>query len=129
MVTPSLVIVGAPKFLLMTTLRPRGPRVTLTASASLSTPRSRARRASSSNRMILAIARPLSGGVRRADDDRPGTRCLGSPGRSGDVLERRGCRDPRRAERVVGGSRVLLLLLLHDGEQVARGQDEEVLAA
>jgi len=37
------------------TLRPRGPRVTLTVSASLSTPRSRARRASSLNLMILAM--------------------------------------------------------------------------
>ena len=55
MVTPSLVIVGAPNFLSMTTLRPRGPSVTLTASASLSTPRSRERRASSLNLMILAM--------------------------------------------------------------------------
>ena len=30
-VTPSLVIVGLPHFLSRTTLRPRGPRVTLTA--------------------------------------------------------------------------------------------------
>ena len=41
-VTPSLVMVGTPQDLSMTTLRPRGPSVTLTASASLSTPRSRA---------------------------------------------------------------------------------------
>src|SRR5215469_13535345 len=54
-VTPSLVMVGAPHFLSMTTLRPRGPSVTLTASASLSTPRSRWRRASSSNSRILGI--------------------------------------------------------------------------
>ena len=38
MVTPSLVIVGPPNFLSSTTLRPRGPRVTLTASASALTP-------------------------------------------------------------------------------------------
>src|SRR6478736_3574806 len=61
MVTPSLVIVGAPNFLSMTTLRPRGPSVTLTASASLSTPRSRERRASSLNLMILAMRGPLRG--------------------------------------------------------------------
>ena len=75
-VTPSLVIVGAPNFLSMTTLRPRGPRVTLTASASLSTPRSRARRASSLNLMILAMTEPLDQWVGRAEkhDDRPGTR-------------------------------------------------------
>ena len=38
MVTPSLVMVGAPNFFSRTTLRPLGPRVTLTALASLSTP-------------------------------------------------------------------------------------------
>ena len=45
-VTPSLVTVGAPNFLSMTTFRPFGPRVTFTASASWSTPRLRAARAS-----------------------------------------------------------------------------------
>src|SRR5690348_1667725 len=55
MVTPSLVIVGAPHFLSMTTLRPRGPRVTLTASASWSTPRSNESRASEWNCRILAM--------------------------------------------------------------------------
>ena len=53
--TPSLVIVGAPHFLSSTTLRPFGPSVTLTASASLLTPASSARRASSSNFSSLAI--------------------------------------------------------------------------
>src|ERR1700749_1308966 len=48
-------MVGAPHFLSSTTLRPRGPSVTLTASASLSTPRSSERRASSSNSRILGI--------------------------------------------------------------------------
>src|SRR5206468_7389478 len=38
-VTPSLVIVGDPNFLSMMTLRPLGPRVTLTASANRLTPR------------------------------------------------------------------------------------------
>src|SRR5947207_2698071 len=55
MVTPSLVIVGAPHFFSSTTLRPLGPSVTLTASASWFMPRSRARRASSLNAMILAM--------------------------------------------------------------------------
>src|SRR5580698_9290587 len=54
-VTPSLVMVGAPHFLSMTTLRPRGPSVTFTVSASLLTPRSSERRASSSNSRILGI--------------------------------------------------------------------------
>ena len=57
--TPSLVIVGAPNFLSRTTLRPFGPRVTLTASANLLTPASRPRRASSSNFRIFATARLL----------------------------------------------------------------------
>ena len=38
-VTPSLVMVGEPNFFSMTTLRPLGPSVTLTASASVLTPR------------------------------------------------------------------------------------------
>ena len=54
-VTPSLVMVGAPHFLSITTLRPLGPNVTLTASASRFTPRSSARRASSSKTKLLAI--------------------------------------------------------------------------
>ena len=53
--TPSLVIVGAPNFLSSTTLRPLGPMVTRTASASLLTPASSARRASSSNFSTFAI--------------------------------------------------------------------------
>ena len=53
METPSLVIVGAPHFFSRTTLRPRGPSVTLTASASWFMPRSRPRRASSSKAMIF----------------------------------------------------------------------------
>src|SRR3954452_16864757 len=48
-VTPSLVMVGAPNFLSSTTYRPFGPRVTLTASARMLTPRSSERRASSLN--------------------------------------------------------------------------------
>src|SRR5580692_6412757 len=56
MVTPSLVMVGAPNFLSMTTLRPLGPSVTLTVSASLLTPASRPRRAASSNFRIFDIS-------------------------------------------------------------------------
>src|SRR5690606_32912747 len=50
-----LVIVGAFHFFSRTTLRPRGPRVTFTASARVFRPRSSPRRASSSNAIILAI--------------------------------------------------------------------------
>src|SRR5205823_600069 len=53
-VTPSLVIVGFPNFFSMTTLRPFGPRVTFTASASWSTPRLRRERASVLNSRYLA---------------------------------------------------------------------------
>ncbi|MNH36741.1 hypothetical protein D3C79_975660 [compost metagenome] len=44
--TPSLVIEGAPNFLSIITLRPLGPKVTLTAFAKVSTPRFKASRAS-----------------------------------------------------------------------------------
>src|SRR6266550_1047632 len=53
-VTPSLVTVGLPNFLSMTTFRPLGPSVTFTASASLSTPRFRRARASVLNSRYLA---------------------------------------------------------------------------
>ena len=55
-VTPSLVMVGAPNFLSNTTLRPLGPNVTFTAFASASTPRPKARRASSLKRISFAIS-------------------------------------------------------------------------
>ncbi len=45
-VTPSLVVRGAPKDFSITTLRPLGPSVTLTASAKMSTPSSMRARAS-----------------------------------------------------------------------------------
>src|SRR3989454_6878169 len=63
-VTPSLVTVGAPHDFSSTTLRPRGPRVTVTASASTLTPRSTLARASSPNfTSFAAILRllPFSG--------------------------------------------------------------------
>src|SRR5271167_2135423 len=53
-VTPSLVIRGAPKLFSMTTLRPFGPSVTLTALARTSTPRSMRSRASGPKRTSLA---------------------------------------------------------------------------
>src|SRR5262245_47724472 len=53
-VTPSLEMRGAPNDFSMTTLRPLGPSVTLTASARMSTPRSILLRASVLNLMSLA---------------------------------------------------------------------------
>src|SRR3954468_6510227 len=54
-VTPSLVIVGEPNDFSITTLRPLGPSVTFTASASVLTPLRIASRARTSNRISLAI--------------------------------------------------------------------------
>src|SRR5690349_706817 len=53
-VTPSLVTVGAPKLFSMTTFRPFGPRVTLTAFASALTPARMRSRAAVSYRISLA---------------------------------------------------------------------------
>src|SRR5262249_9001661 len=53
-VTPSLVTLGEPHDFSSTTLRPRGPRVTVTASARTLTPRSTLARASSLNFTIFA---------------------------------------------------------------------------
>ena len=88
--TPSFVIVGAPHFFSSTTLRPLGPRVTRTASASLFIPLSRDRRASSSKAISLDIPgflRTFAGGqcLDRHSGDRPrkpscrGRPCTGSP--------------------------------------------------
>src|SRR5262245_3858708 len=70
-VTPSLVMVGLPNFLSMTTLRPLGPRVALTASAIMFTPRSNALRASSSNFSCLGMdhSPPCRGGSRGLFED------------------------------------------------------------
>src|SRR5512145_3182642 len=54
-VTPSLVIVGEPNFLSRMTLRPLGPSVTLTASASWLTPRRIACRDASPYTICLAM--------------------------------------------------------------------------
>ena len=53
--TPSLVIVGPPKPLSNTTLRPLGPNVTLTAFASVFTPSTIRLRASSPNLTCFAM--------------------------------------------------------------------------
>src|SRR5205807_7498709 len=54
-VTPSLVMVGEPNDFSMTTFRPLGPSVTLTASASVLTPFKIASRARTSKRISLAM--------------------------------------------------------------------------
>ncbi|CIW13208.1 Uncharacterised protein [Streptococcus pneumoniae] len=55
MVTPSLVIKGEPNDFSRTTLRPFGPKVTLTVSARISTPRTMAERASDENLISFDI--------------------------------------------------------------------------
>ena len=87
--TPSLVIF-APNDRSMATLRPFGPSVTLTASASVSTPRSIPSRASNENLICLAVTAPLP-------DDSPSARatcrrCAGSA-----------CRSPSLARTCLGG--------------------------
>src|SRR5258705_2690627 len=77
-VTPSLVMLGAPNDLSMTTLRPLGPSVTFTASARMLTPCSMRSRASRENFTSLAAIIQLLGsrpdiqmegcGWRSADD-------------------------------------------------------------
>src|SRR5947207_7507285 len=98
MVTPSLVIVGGPNFLSRTTLRPFGPSVTRTASASALTPCSSRWRASSEKLRIFAI------GI-------PSQRSSAAPA-------------PR-----TGGRGGAVRSLLDDCEDVARGEDEVLLAA
>src|SRR5215212_1188726 len=78
MLTPSLVMVGAPHFFSRTTLRPLGPSVTLTASASWFIPRSSPRRASSLKAISFGISQRFlllgynCGGRCAARDGRPG---------------------------------------------------------
>ena len=74
MVTPSLVMSGAPNFLSSTTLRPLGPRVTLTVSARVLTPVSSALRASSPDLMSLAIMNYLLFLTRQWREYRSGAR-------------------------------------------------------
>src|SRR5213075_2944512 len=59
-VTPSLVMVGEPNDFSMTTLRPLGPRVTLTASARMLTPRRIASRARASKMISFDMVQFLS---------------------------------------------------------------------
>src|SRR5439155_1105864 len=78
MVTPSLVIVGGPNFCWRTTLRPLGPSVTRTASASAFTPCSSRWRASSEKLRIFAIGIPSF--IRNTPPRHPG------PGGAGAAL-------------------------------------------
>src|SRR5580704_8528681 len=137
-VTPSLVIVGAPHFLSITTLRPFGPSVTLTASARWFTPRSRARRASSSNTRLLAIWYPSVFLCRfcPADVGKPWlSRHRPGPGRGSPELppraaSRAGAVPGRQvpARRGPGPRAKIRSLLLDNGEYVT-GREHQVLLA
>src|SRR3954452_2067545 len=108
MVTPSLVMVGAPHFLSMTTLRPFGPSVTLTTSARASTPRCSASRASVSNDRILAITPSL------------------------ELSDQGDAPDAGRSSAGAGASTACVVvrdLLLDDREHVAGGKDEVLVGA
>src|SRR5690242_20594128 len=112
MVTPSLVIVGPPYFLPSTTLRPFGPRVTLTALARVSTPRSSERRASSEKLRVLLTGCSLPG-----NDSAPAPSGVRGAVRSGAS----GLDD---GEHVAGGEHeVLLAAVLHLGAAVLAVQD------
>src|SRR6478752_1027466 len=79
--TPSLVIVGAPHFFSRTTLRPLGPSVTLTASASVFMPRSRPRRASSLKAISFGITSRFPHAQKLDGPAMPATDGPGWPGR------------------------------------------------
>src|SRR6266540_1933758 len=105
-VTPSLVIVGEPNFLSRTTLRPFGPIVTRTASASRSMPFLSDRRATSSKMSCLAnfVCPP------------------GTVGSKAFIRERRGAgRGTRRSGRSPWPS------VLDDRQDVLLADDEELL--
>src|ERR1700729_1251007 len=108
-VTPSLVMVGAPHFLSITTLRPLGPSVTLTASARRSTPRSSARRASSLNSKLFAMSTSA---------------CLHELCEL-PVLH---ATAPGRLSAARGGAGRSRSLLLDDCEHIAGGEDQVLLA-
>src|SRR5215210_545245 len=120
-VTPSFVIVGGPHFLSRTTLCPLGPSVIATVSASLFTPASSERRASSLNFSNLAAIGCLlrwcldGNGARRAARD-------ASPG--SDV----GRASTEDGEHVASGQdQILLALDLHLGAAVLRVDDRVAL--
>src|SRR5687767_9132986 len=86
-VTPSLVMRGAPKLLSMTTLRPLGPKVTLTASARMSTPFMMRSRASRLNFTSLAAIWLPFHGFEKSQKSRSHTRTRARVRRSADDPE------------------------------------------
>ena len=94
--TPSFVIVGAPHFFSRTTFRPRGPRVTFTASASAFIPRSRPRRASSLKAIIFAIFLFLSLTFNDYHSNHPSANAKSRAGAKGGANRASNLRRPRQ---------------------------------
>src|SRR5262249_46669370 len=109
--TPSFVTVGEPHFLSSTTLRPRGPSVTFTALARISTPFMISARACSLNRSILAAIGPPNGFRRRAS----------RRGRSGSLGRLAGAEHAE--DLVLAQDHVLRAVDLHVGAAVLADQD------
>src|SRR6516165_9203512 len=113
-VTPSLVMRGAPKLFSMTTLRPLGPSVTLTAFARTSTPRSIRSRASPENfTSLAAIDSCSSKGFWQAFGGAPPRHRRGRRGRPRQPSAR------RREGQVLSGDHAHDVGLLHDQELIA----------
>src|SRR5215213_1237426 len=121
-VTPSLVTVGPPNALASTTCRPRGPSVTRTASASLSTPASSARRAVSLNSICLLNVFPLECNSLYTHAAPETTRG------HGDLRGGHGCLLVDDCQHVAGGeNQVLLAVVLDFGAAVLAVDDDVTL--
>src|SRR5512144_140089 len=104
-------MVGLPNFLSITTLRPLGPMVALTAAAMMLTPRSRAARPSSLNITCFGMLFSPPGIVRDGPDQRPvGVGFVSRPPRA------------RRASRRSG-----VTALFDDPEHILFAQDQVLL--
>src|SRR5713101_2870174 len=107
-------MVGLPNFLSMTTLRPLGPIVAFTADAMMLTPRSRAARPSSLNRICFGIC--FSSPIVRSDITQPSR-----PGWVGGVRSARLLDDGQHV--VFLHDQILLVVDLHLGTGVLPEQD------
>src|SRR5664280_2029977 len=114
---------GEPNFLSITTLRPRGPSVTLTVSARWLTPRSSARRALSSNSNIFAMYGSFHDNAPSTRSRAPGALSVACPWLVRGLI----CGLQTRWDRAIAGRRPRRLLL-HDRQHVPGGQDQVLLA-
>src|SRR5919109_2318078 len=132
-VTPSLVVRGAPNDFSITTLRPLGPSVTLTALARMSTPRNMRSRASVENFTSLAAMRCYSFGFRDSSGEprltAPCLKCVAAPSRFGvrarGPAQRTALRNNVEQGPLRAGWRMLSVQHAHD---VAFLHDQQLLA-